>query len=108
MVTFFLIFLMAAHILACLWIFIAVLHELDEGKNTFSDTWLEPYKEQGKDKSDLEVYVISLYWVITTLSTVGFGDISGNNVSERIYCILLMMAGTVWFSYINGTIFSLL
>ena len=29
-------------------------------------------------------------------------------MSEQIYCILLMMGGTVWFSYINGTMFSLL
>lgn len=69
---------------------------------------MEPYKEVGVEMSDPDIYFVSFYWVITTLSTVGYGDISAKNITERIYCILLMMAGTVWFSYINGTIFSLL
>lgn len=107
LITLFFMFIMAVHILACIWIFFAVLNIDDDNKeNKFTGTWLEPYKQD--HTTNAEIYLISIYWIITTLSTVGYGDISANNVSERIYCIILMMAGTVWFSYINGTIFSLL
>lgn len=106
--TFFVMFIMASHILACLWIFIAMLNEENNKTNTFESTWLKSYKEPGAEESNADIYLISLYWVITTLSTVGYGDLSANNVSERIFCILLMIGGTVWFSYINGTIFGLL
>lgn len=35
------------------------------------------YLESGKVMSDSELYVTSLYFTITTFSTVGYGDISG-------------------------------
>lgn len=33
-------------------------------------------------------YVASLYWVSTTITTVGYGDLSPRSTAERIYAIV--------------------
>lgn len=53
------------------------------------------------------MYEISLYWTITTITTVGYGDISGNNTWERFYCILVMIIGVGAFSFANGSLASI-
>jgi hypothetical protein len=37
-------------------------------------------------------YVTSLYWAITTLTTIGYGDICPQNRYEKIYAIFVMCA----------------
>ena len=49
-----------------------------------------------------ERYWISVYFTITTITTVGYGDISGSNMTERLFCIFLMISGVVAFSYATG------
>ena len=48
---------------------------------------------QGK----LHLYGISVYWVTTVFSTVGFGDISPVNATERALTCILMLTGAVVF-----------
>lgn len=45
----------------------------------------------------LTTYTISMYFVTTVFSTVGFGDIGPANSSERICCMFLMLTGIVVF-----------
>ena len=45
-------------------------------------------------------YVGALYWSFTTLTTVGYGDISANTLAERIFAILGMVGGGLMFSVI--------
>jgi hypothetical protein len=40
------------------------------------------------DMPKLQLYVLSLYFMTTTMTTVGYGDYSANNTIERIYLIL--------------------
>ena len=45
---------------------------------------------------------------MTTLTTVGYGDITISNGLERVFCIFLMFFGLVWFAAIPGPIFAML
>src|SRR5262249_45030528 len=49
-------------------------------------------------------YVGSLYFCVTTLTTVGYGDVLPRNDSERLYAILLMGLGIGVFGFVSGTI----
>jgi VIT1/CCC1 family predicted Fe2+/Mn2+ transporter len=53
------------------------------------------------------LYEISLYWTITTITTVGYGDISGNNQLERIFCMFVMIIGVAAFTFANGSLASI-
>lgn len=48
--------------------------------------------------SDKDLYLTSFYFIITTFSTVGYGDISGANNIERIFCIIIMCLGVTAFA----------
>ena len=45
---------------------------------------------------------------MTTITTVGFGDISGGTISEKIICVVLMVIGVISFSFATGTLSSIL
>ena len=42
-------------------------------------------------------YIHAFYFVNTVLCTVGFGDISGKNDAERLYCVLIFYLGALVF-----------
>lgn len=93
---------------------------------TFHGTWLESYyevwkksheahahdgdhDEDGEKKmSNTIIYLVSLYWTVTTVSTVGYGDISGTNMIEKIFCIFAMIVGVVFFSFATGSLSSII
>lgn len=88
------------HISSCLFVF---LSEFDEETDSI---WRygEPYLYY--DKFDL--YITSVYYVVTTMSTVGYGDISGGTMAERIFCIALMLTGVISFNLISGALGALI
>ena len=60
-------------------------------------------KEPGWDKM-----VKVLYFAITTLSTIGFGDFSPVNTNERIMAAFILMGGVSIFSFIMGQFIEIL
>jgi voltage-gated potassium channel Kch len=88
-----LIFFIIIHCFVCLHIFI--------GKNTYSN-WLLSTNSQ--DESLSYIYVKSLYFLVTTLTTVGYGDITCQSIGETIFQIILLAVGTIFYSYIISTI----
>ena len=82
--------LLVCHISACLWIFFAHFAGEDTQK------WLDD--ETYKEMKDEDIYLTSFYFIITTFSTVGYGDISASNPVEKIFCILIMIIGVTAFA----------
>ena len=45
-----------------------------------------------------------LFWIITSFSSVGYGDIKATNSQEELFAILIEMLGIGVFGYMIGTI----
>jgi len=56
------------------------------------------------DKSWLDTYVITLYWAIVTLTTVGYGDITPTNMMETSYMIIAIVLGSTSFAYFMNSV----
>ena len=52
--------------------------------------------------------MVSFYWATATMTTVGYGDISGTNDYERIFCSIIMLFGVIAFSFANGSLTSII
>ena len=51
------------------------------------------------DYRDYELYICSLYFIITSIFTVGYGDVISVSVYERLYNIFLMIVGVFLYPY---------
>ena len=91
-------FIISTHILSCIWILIA--------KNNPENNWILFFFEEYRN--NYTIYIASLYFIWTTLFTVGYGDIYPVNNIERIFSILLMMFGILIYSYTVSSLGSML
>ena len=55
-----------------------------------------------------EKYLTSIYFTVTTITTVGYGDVDINTRMEKAFCIILMLFGVISFSYASGSLASIL
>jgi hypothetical protein len=49
-------------------------------------------------------YTAAIYWAVTTMATVGYGDINTQNDSERAFAVFAMCVGASAFGYTIGII----
>lgn len=86
-----------AHIVACVWHFTGILVYEATGRS-----WLS---ESGLLTADLsQRYFSSLYWAVYTMITVGYGDIYGVTMAERVVNIFIMLLGCGVFGYSTNSI----
>ena len=95
-------FLLALHYFACGWIWIY--------KYKFKEEWDVTHFSEPNEK--LSIYVDSFYLIITTVSTVGYGDFKayidsdGVYTAEMVYLYFVTMFGITLFSSVTNEIFS--
>lgn len=49
-------------------------------------------------------YLNSLYWCVTTLTTVGYGDLTPHSNLEKIYTMIVMILGVGVYGYVIGNV----
>ncbi len=67
--------------------------------------WLS---ETGKNIDNATPYIKALYWTITTLTTIGYGDITPSNNSQMIYAMFIEILGAGMYGFIIGNIANLI
>lgn len=88
------------HLFACGLYFVASFNS-DNVNN-----WV--YKYGIVDLSLEEKYLASVYWTVTTLCTIGYGDVTPASDVERAVVVFVELAGVFFYSYTIGTITSLM
>ena len=89
-----------AYVLGCVWYLICLNifnHRFDIGYPE-SKTFFTEYKIY--QKSPLKKLMLSCYYVLTGLTTVGYGDYNATNEYEKIFGITVMFLGVAIFSYV--------
>ncbi|KAM9838095.1 voltage-gated inwardly rectifying potassium channel KCNH6 [Aulostomus maculatus] len=102
-------FVLIAHWLACIWYAIGFV------ERPYTETgWLDNLAEQlGKAYNDSDStsgpsvkdkYVTALYFTLSSLTSVGFGNVSPNTNSEKIFSICVMVIGSLMYASIFGNV----
>ncbi|XP_057714278.1 potassium voltage-gated channel subfamily H member 6-like [Corythoichthys intestinalis] len=103
-------FALIAHWLACIWYAIGNVERSTSAGIGWLDTLAEqlgrPYNDsvEGSGPSIRDKYVTALYFTFSSLTSVGFGNVSPNTNSEKIFSISVMLIGALMYASIFGNV----
>ena len=55
-----------------------------------------------------ELFIDSFYFILTTITTVGYGDLSGGTTPEYVFSMIAEFVGLSFFSFLMGSINTML
>ena len=84
------------YFIGCFWYFFIVMYTEDNDVTKINFISYNGLDEMDNNKK----LIISCYFALTTLSTVGYGDFSPVSNIERTVTIIIMLAGVAFFSFI--------
>ena len=101
------------HLLACGWYFVGGDVEVDglAPQRGWIHNQMEGVWNATGDRPTIDFgtqYITSYYWAITTISTVGYGDITGQTNAERLYSVCAEMVGCLLFAMLTGALGSMM
>ncbi|CAH8461120.1 unnamed protein product [Schistosoma turkestanicum] len=110
-------FILLAHWLACVWYLIGmhdlkdkiyhgwIIHLMNEttGPKNWSNTSLEEYLP-----SQSMLYMTSFYFTLSVITSIGFGNVAANTISEKIVSIIFMLIGALVYATIFGNVATIL
>ncbi|XP_017559190.1 potassium voltage-gated channel subfamily H member 7 isoform X3 [Pygocentrus nattereri] len=105
------IFALIAHWLACIWYAIG---NVEKPYLEHTIGWLDNlgmsigkqynYSDPSSGPSIKDKYVTALYFTFSSLTSVGFGNVSPNTNSEKIFSICVMLIGSLMYASIFGNV----
>jgi hypothetical protein len=94
------VIIVLTHCIACLWFALALIDGYPR------DSWVVAANIE--DSAPLTQYIRSLYWTVTTMTTVGYGDITPNRTAEYALAVVIMLLGAALYAFVIGGLASLL
>ncbi|MEZ4697350.1 MAG: cyclic nucleotide-binding domain-containing protein [Rhodothermales bacterium] len=70
--------------------------------------WISLRSTEAAAGPSAAVYVHALYWCVSTLTTVGYGDVVPTNNAQSLYAVLVMILGVGVYAYVIGNIATIL
>ncbi|XP_067890636.1 potassium voltage-gated channel subfamily H member 7-like [Heterodontus francisci] len=105
------IFALIAHWLACIWYAIG---NVERPYLVHKIGWLDSLGQQIEKRYNIsdassgpsikDKYVTALYFTFSSLTSVGFGNVSPNTNSEKIFSICVMLIGSLMYASIFGNV----
>ena len=71
------------------------------GRNTL-DSWI--FRDGKETSSFAEIYLAAIYYLVVTVTTVGYGDLIGNTTNEIIFQIIMLIAGTCVYTWLISSV----
>jgi hypothetical protein len=114
------VIMLVAHWMCCLWFIVGYTPEgwvvrTDVASVIEDAEGLEPHERllptayvQNSAEAYVGEWLASFYWAITTMTTIGYGDISAVTLVERLFSCITMMIGCCFFAWSTGLITSLI
>ncbi|KAL7047400.1 hypothetical protein ACKWTF_002890 [Chironomus riparius] len=100
-------FSLVAHWLACIWYVVAEKERL-YGDQEFDVGWINSLAERFKipvsNITQGEAYITALYFTFSSLTSVGFGNVSANTSYEKIFCVIMMLIGALMHAVVFGNV----
>ncbi|KAM9457274.1 potassium voltage-gated channel subfamily H member 6a [Clarias gariepinus] len=108
-------FALIAHWLACIWYAIGNVERTGSARGgSLRIGWLDNLADQiGKSYNESDAlsgpsikdkYVTALYFTFSSLTSVGFGNVSPNTNPEKIFSICVMLIGSLMYASIFGNV----